>query len=264
VAKKCWLTWLPTGEGAPDAQPLVMGLSRVGLDASGAPWADDLEKVAWSELGTILTDADSPVDLWVIAGRAADFAAERVRFGLSMTAAMTLGMRTAPLRVLVGCLDADAKSLELPTLLGHAARLAGPASGWPAKVVAAAHRPAPPPPIDFHISVIAHSLIGTWLEVGPTAGATWHGALVGVSETGEITHHAVGRRGELPERTVVEYACQGIQAELGGDTFGAWSVQNRIGDDQSYYVKVSGHPTKAIVGGDAAAETPEVTVLTLA
>lgn len=262
--KRCWLTWLPSGDQAPDPGGVVSALSRVGLDVAGAPYVDDLEKAAWSELGALLCDADKPADLWVVAGRTADFDTISVRYGLSLAAAMALGRDGGPPAMLVLHLDGDGHSLDLPTLFGNGQRLDGRASTWAAKVVAMAHKRPAPAPVDFYINVIGHPMIGTWVEVGPTEGDTWRGALMGVSGEGEVLHQAVGPRGQLPERTTLNYPSTGIKADVAGEAFTASSVRNTIGAGESYYAKISGHPGKLIVGSDVGSDAPEVSVVTLA
>ena len=90
--KKVWMTWLPRGEGAPGPDATVSALSQVGLEVAGSHWIDDLEKVAWVELGGLLLDTDK-ADIWLIAGREADFSETRIRYGLSMVAAMVSDIR---------------------------------------------------------------------------------------------------------------------------------------------------------------------------
>ena len=90
--KKVWMTWLPQGGGAPEPDASVAALSQVGLDVSGSRWDDDLEKVAWVELVGLLLDTGA-VDLWLIAGRKADLESTRIRYGLSMVAAMVADSR---------------------------------------------------------------------------------------------------------------------------------------------------------------------------
>jgi hypothetical protein len=242
----------------------VNALARVGLDVAGAPYVDDLDKTAWSELGALLCDEAKPADLWIIAGRTADFDTMSVRYGLSLAAAMALGRDGGPPAMAVLHLDGDGSGPDLPTLLRRAQRLDGRASTWAAKVVAMAHRTPAAPPVDFHINVIGHPMIGTWVEVGPTDGATWQGALMGVSGDAEVLHQAVGPRGQLPERTTLNYPSTGIKAEAAGEAFTASSVQNPIGPGESYYAKITGHPSKLIVGSDVGADAPEVSVVTLA
>jgi hypothetical protein len=110
--------------------------------------------------------------------------------------------------------------------------------------------------------VIAHPLLGQWFEVGPRED-TWEGVMLGTTEEGRITHHAVGERGQLPEKSVLEYPTQGIQAQLGDDQYTAWSVRNRIAPDQSYYVKIEGFPRALIIGAHPGTDEAEVARLAL-
>ena len=262
AGKKVWLTWMPGGEGAPGPQETVATLGKYGLEVAGAPWVDDLEKVAWAELGGGLMDADGP-DIWLIAGRRADLEATRNRYGLSLTAAMANGARGAALQGICLGLDFAPDAAALPTPLAGFRCLDGAGGAWGAKLVAAAHGAATAAPAaDYRFNVIAHSIIGQWLEVGPQGG-DWKGAMLGVTEEGEITHHAVGPAGQLPEKAVLEYPTQGIEAELGGAKFTAWAVQNRLGPDESYYVKIEGCPARLLFGGHPGTDQAEVTVLDL-
>jgi hypothetical protein len=117
---------------------------------------------------------------------------------------------------------------------------------------------------DFRFNVIAHPYIGQWFEIGPRGDGTWKGAMVGVTGEGvEITQHAVGKKNELPERTVLNYASEGIKAQIGEDEYTAWSVQNEIGAEESYYVRVVGHPQKVIIGEHPAGDEADAWTLTL-
>ena len=259
AGKKVWLTWLPEGEGPPQPQETVAALARYGLEVSGAPWVDDLEKVAWAELGGILLDP-AKAEIWLVAGRLEDFAEPRLRYGLSLVAAMAREGRGDGFRLV--CLGLDGLPENLPSLLGGGLSLNGSDGGWGAKLVAAAYGAAEKPAEDFRFNVIAHSLIGQWFEIGPD-GEDWQGAMLGVSGDAKITHHAVGPRGQLPEKTVLEFQAQGIEAELGDDRFVAWSVQNKLGPGDSYYVKVEGRPAKLILGSHPGSDEAEVRVLSL-
>lgn len=261
AGKKIWLTWMPGGEDAPDPQETVAALGQYGFEVSGAPWVDDLEKVAWAELGGGLMEAAGP-DVWLIAGRRADFEAVRNRYGLALTAIMVGAARGADLQGVCLGLDFQPEAEALPTPLGGFRCLDGAGGAWAAKLVAAAHAGGAAPPQDYRLNIIAHSMIGQWLEVGPRDGE-WQGAMLGVSGEGEITHHAVGPAGQLPEKAVLEYPTQGIEAELGGTKFTAWAVQNALGPEDSYYVKIKGWPARLLFGGHPGTDQAEVTVLDL-
>jgi hypothetical protein len=260
--KNVWMTWLPRGEGAPEPDATVSALNQVGLGVAGSHWVDDLEKVAWVELGGILLEPNK-ADIWLIAGRKADFEAVRNRYGLSMVAAMVGDARETPLPGICVGLDFQPEAESMPMLLGQFQCLNGSEPAWSAKVVAAAFgKTGGPSSEEFRFNVIAHPMLGQWFEVGPRA-SEWQGVMFGVDGEGTITHHAVGPRGQLPEKSVLEYPSQGIKAALGEREFTAWSVQNALGPEDSYYIKVDGFPNALIIGTHPSSDDAEVIHLKL-
>lgn len=260
--KKVWLTWMPCGEGATGPEQSLGLLNQYGLEVSGDYWVDDLNKMAWMELARQLSDSSGP-DLWVIAGCRADFESAQNRYGLSMIAAMVAAERATPWQGICLGMDFAPEQAMLPTLLRSFTCLTGLDSGWPSKVVASAFKKTTDGVgDDFRFTVIAHPMLGQWFEVGPQ-GETWAGVMLGVAGESSITHHAIGTRGQLPEKSVLEYPSQGIQAQLGEEEYTAWSVQNSLGPEQSYYVKVEGFPHSLIIGAHPGADTAEVVRLDL-
>jgi hypothetical protein len=213
----------------------------------GSHWVDDLEKVAWAELGGRLLESEK-ADIWLIAGRKTDFESTRYRYGLSMVTAMVSESRETPLSSIFVGLDFQPEVEFLPGLLRQFHCLNGTQPAWPAKVVAIAFGKAGELSSgEFRFNVIAHPMLGQWFEVGPSE-SQWQGVMFGVDAEGKITHHAVGPRGQLPEKSVLEYPTQGIKATLGDNEFTAWSVQNTLGTDDSYYIRVEGFPNSVIIG----------------
>lgn len=261
AGKKVWVTWLPGKEDENELQTTIKELQMVGLEVSGAPWVDELEKSGWTELADILSADDSP-DLWLVAGRESDFNLVRNRYALSLMSA-SLAQTNPLLKVFTRTID-QSTTVALPDLCSNWQSLEGP--GWNAKVVAAAYTSASTLfTLDCHISVIAHSAIGQWFEIGPkTDDEPWSGAMFGVSGEGaEIGFQAVGDRGQLPEKSVNEFASKGIEAEIGEDQYIACSLQNNITSTQSYYVKVQGVPNKIMFGGHPGTDKAEVQVVSL-
>jgi hypothetical protein len=174
-----------------------------------------------------------------------------------MIAAM---LREADRPVAMACLGLDG-ALDpeaMPSLLNAALLLDGGDFGWAAQILSAQAAEAE----DFRLGVIAQKLLGQWLELGPREGE-WHGAMIGTAEGGTITHHAVGPKGQLPERAVLEYPLQGLEAELAGTKFTAWAVQNRLGPVESYFVRIEGRPARLILGQHPESDQAEVRVLDL-
>lgn len=261
-AKKIWVTWLPGDKNQKALHSTIEALQAVGLVVNGAPWIDDLEKSVWTELVDMLTGDDKP-DLWLVAGRSEDFSNSRVRYALSLVSANLISLQSET-KVFVQNIDGEPIE-NLPTLLQHWASLEN-SPGWNAKVVATAFSSdTNKPNLDFHFSMIAHSHIGQWFEVGPAEGEKdWAGAMFGIEkDSGEIAFQAVGERGQLPEKSTNEYPSNGIEAEIGEHEFMACALQNTVSDKQSYYIKVKGFPSVVMFGSEPGSEEAEVHLLRL-
>lgn len=243
--KTVWLTWMPAGEDAPAPQAVVAAMSKLGLAVNGAPWVDAPQDYAWTSLAEHHIGAEGP-DVWVVAGRAAEFANPAHRFGLSMVAGTVRCDRARPMRTIVLGLDGMPAASSLPTLLRSADLVDGSQPSWGAKVVVAANAPAPKSAEPFRLRAIAQRMIGLWLEVGPVEGE-WAGVMLGVAGA-KIMLHAVGPKGGLPERTTLEFKLEGLELEIGDTTFVANAVANKLGGGDSYYVKLDGAPTRLLLG----------------
>ncbi len=261
AGKKVWVTWLPAAKEAPQPEGALKALTTVGLQVSGSPWIDDLEKMAWYDLGTTLQDS-AQADLWLIAGRGEDFRSARYCYGLSLVAAMARDGRGTGFPIVCLSLDTAPEAETMPTLLRGLRFLPAADSGWAAKIAASFLRKTEGAAWDFRLSATGHPYIGQWFEVGPREGE-WQGVMFGVSGEGKIAHHLVGPKGQLPEKSVLEYATQGIQAEVSGVEYTACSVQNKIGPNDSYYIKVEGHPSKLMFGSHPGTDQAEVTIVEL-
>jgi hypothetical protein len=261
AGKKVWVTWLPTGEGAPQPDGVLKNLASAGLQVSGSAWIDDFEKMAWYDLGTTLQEP-AKADLWLIAGRSKEFQSARHRYGLSLVTAMTRDRRGSGFPIVCLGLDGVIAAEEMPTLMRGIRFIPAADSNWSAKIAAGFLKKVDGAVPDFRLSATGHPFIGQWFEVGPREGE-WQGVMFGVSIEGKISHHLVGPKGQLPERSVLEFAIEGIQAEVGGCGYTAWSVQNRIGPNDSYYIKVEGHPSRLLFGGHPGTDQAEVSVVHL-
>lgn len=95
---------------------------------------------------------------------------------------------------------------------------------------------------DFRLSAHCQAGVGYWLEVGPAEGKTWNGALVGadISLGGSIDFQAVGPKGSMPERTVLDYPVRDARLSAGDREYLAWGCQNQLTDADSFYVRIKG------------------------
>jgi hypothetical protein len=261
AGKKVWVTWMPTGEGAEKPDKVLSSLQGQGLQIDGSTWIDDLEKMAWYEMGTSLLEKKN-ADLWLVAGRKADLEAPRNRYALSLLTAMVRDGRGPEFPVFHLGLDYRPEADAMPMLTRDFRLLAAADRNWPAQIATAFIKKARPEAWDFRLSASGHPFIGQWFEVGPQTGE-WEGVMFGVSGEGKIVHHLVGPKGQLPEKSVVEYPMEGIKAEVRQVEYGAWSVQNKISTEDSYYVKVEGFPKTILFGGHPGTDKAEVTVAEL-
>jgi len=260
--EKIWITWLPAGEGAPEPGPVVAALQKYGYATAGAAWIDNLAQLAWASAGLTLVDPEA-ADLWLIAGRQADWRQASLRRGLAMTAAMVAGQRGAAFPVVAVGLDFLPDAAALPTPLGSALCLNASQPAWAIKIGPGLKRLAGAAEPEYRLAITAEQHIGLWIEVGPRA-ETWQGVMFGVSGAATLTHQAVGPKEELPSRTVLEYPLKDMKLTAGDHEYTACAVSNAIDPATSYYVKIDGHPDRILFGGHPGTDQAEVYVLTLA
>jgi len=259
--EKIWITWLPSGEGAPEPGPVVAGLQKYGYATAGAEWIDNVAQLAWSSAGLTLVD-EAAADVWLIVGRQADWEQASIRHGLAMTAAMIAGQRGATFPMVAVGLDFLPDAETLPTPLGSALCLNASQAAWGIKIGPGLKRFATLPSPEYRLAITAEQHIGLWIEVGPR-DETWDGVMFGVSGDATITHQAVGPKEELPSRTVLEYPMKDMKLTAGNHEYTACAVSNKIEPETSYYVKIDGQPDRILFGGHPGTDDAEVYVLTL-
>jgi hypothetical protein len=235
--KTLWITAFDKEKDAARVAALSQLLKRYGLATQGHFWVDDPEKLAWRAGLDALNAARA--DLWLILADEAALAKPSIRYGLSVFAASLREARGQgfPI-VLSGTVGVE----NVPTMLANATVLAENNAAWPAKMVARANLARAAEPIDYRFEVVGEEQLGQWYAIGPREGA-WQGVVFGVHGGGaRIDFQAVGPRGKLPEKTVLEYAQEGLTVQVGEREFGAWAVRNRLGPDDVYYARVKGVP----------------------
>jgi len=256
--KKVWMTSLDHDEK--QVQKLMATAGRYGLDVNGHFWLDDVKKLAW--LGPKEAITDKETSLWVILTSKKGLEADSVRYGLSLLAITVQAVKGHGFPILFVAVDGgiDIESLPTPLRGGDCISADSPSLG--AKMVAKANTPVSAIDADYRIDIHANPNYGTWIEVGPSGGATWKGALLGVSG-GEIDYHGVGAAGKLPEKAVLEYPVKGLKLKLGDREYVAWAVQNTIDGQASYYVRIQEMPAGLVFGPYAPDEEASVSVIEL-
>ncbi|WP_254926722.1 hypothetical protein [Janthinobacterium sp. PC23-8] len=233
-------------------------LQRYGLQVKGHFWADAPDQMAWrTALDTLLADR---ADVWLILADEAELAKPGVRYGLSLLCTSLRELRGAGFPVALLWRD---KAADLPSLLTHCLQLDEAAAAWPAKIVAKANMAGKALAPDYRFSVLGDEQLGQWFELGPRAG-NWDGIVCGISGGGaEITFQAVGASGKLPERSVLEFAQQGLQLKVGAMEYRAWAVRNQIDAAHSCYVRVKGCPQSLLFMPYAEESQAEANVIAL-
>lgn len=233
--KTVWISALAHHQ--PRVAAVTAQLKRYGLQCRGHFWQDAADKVGWRPALSALLEARA--DLWLILADADEIAKPDVRYGLSLMAAALRQARGASFPVVVLWNMAPA---GLPPLLQDALNLEETTPSWQAKIVARANVPPKAAAPDYRLDVLGDERLGQWFEIGPRSGS-WDGVVFGIAGAdAEIDFQAVGAAGSLPEKTVLEFAQQGLQLQAAESEFQAWAVRNRIEAGTSYYARVKGCP----------------------
>ncbi len=262
--KNIWLTWLPGQKSEQKPGEILLTLQKYGYETQGNNWIDDLDKMPWANLVEVLKDKTA-VDAWIVAGNREDFASRTTLYGLAMVNLAAFEHREGSLPVILLGLDFTPEVDNLPTPMRSNILLSATTSAWTAKLVAAMSKfkkPEKEKMPEFRLITHAMASLGQWFEVGPRQDE-WQGVLFGVTEEGTITHHGVGPKGKVPAKTILQYAVEGMKAEVGGKEFTIWSVQNRLGPDDSYYIKVDKYPSYIVCAGHAGEEHGEASIIRL-
>lgn len=259
--RKIWLSWIADQANKTDPAATLQSLKKNGLQVSGGHWVDDVAKAGWAELIPVLCDPQQ-TDAWVIAVDQASFNKASIRYALSVLTGTAHNQRGPGFPVLLVGIDFQPAAEQLPTFLRACTTYRLSDTGWPAKLVASFFKKIEGTAQEFRFAMHANQYTGQWFEIGPRAGS-WNGAMFGVSGDAKITHHAVGPKGAMPERTVLEYAIKDMKATVGDTEFTVWSVQNKVDVEQSYYVKVDGTPPRIVFGGHPGTDDGEAFSVTL-
>ncbi|MFM0516243.1 MULTISPECIES: hypothetical protein [Caballeronia] len=235
--KTVWITAFDKEKDAARVAAVSQLLKRYGLATQGHFWVDEPAKLAWRAGLDALNAARA--DLWLILADDAALAKPSIRYGLSVFAASLREARGPGFPMV---LSGAAGIESMPALLGGATVLVENHPSWPAKIVARANLAKAGDPQDHRFEVVGEEQLGQWFAIGPREGE-WQGVVFGVHGGGAtIDFQAVGPRGKLPEKTVLEFAQEGLTLQVGEREFTAWAVRNRLGADDVYYARVKGTP----------------------
>jgi hypothetical protein len=257
--KTIWITSL--SNNAPRVQAFTAVLKRYGLDVKGHFWTDDAEKVAWRVALDSLVEAKASV--WLVLADEAEMTKPGVRYGLSLMAASLREGNGHGFPIVFMWPGKVPAPDSLPPLLESALHLEEAGAAWPAKIVAKANMPGKATAPDYRLNVSGDERLGQWFEIGPREGL-WDGVMFGVAGEGaEINFQAVGPSGKLPEKTVLEFAQEGMKLQVGETEYTAWAVRNQVDAASAYYVRVKGRPESVLFMPYAESSDAEATLLRL-
>lgn len=258
MTDKCaWIITLGQHEAA--AQAAAAQLANYGLPPKGQRWATDAN--GWIASAQEAAQANAAIVL--VVGNAAECSNIATRRQLAL---FRLALQTHRKSTVNGIfLPADS-----PPAPSDDARLGvlddwliASDNRWPAKAVARAHAPINPP-WPARLGVHAQERLGVWLEAHPAPEHPASGALLGVAGNGaDISFQAVGPEGGLPEKTVNEFALEGLKFEAGGQAFNAWALQNTLSPHDSHYVRIEGEPDWLAIGTLPNGEAEDVHLIRL-
>jgi hypothetical protein len=256
MKKSVWITTLQ--ENDPGAAALARKLGTYGLACYGQTWDKGPGKMPWLLVRAGLASVKASV--WVIAAGEDGLDDGELRYGLSL-AALGLQNDLPALPIIVLHNTPGLVIDSLPGPLAGAKVMASGDHALGAKLTAAVHGTAKKAPKEYRLDVLGDPHIGVWLETGPVSGE-WKGAFFGV-KGGDVLFQAVGPRGTLPERTVLEQAMRGMKIEHRGEEYTAWAVHNPLNDQTSHFVKILGPCETVLFGEMSGGDSAEAFVIPL-
>lgn len=105
------------------------------------------------------------------------------------------------------------------------------------------------PENDFLLCAHNQPGVGYWLEIGPSK-ETWKGVLAGVDTSlgAVLDFQAVGPKGMLPERTILEFPFKDAKLSSGGIEYTAWGCKNELKDGDAFFIRIKGAVPSIIIG----------------
>ncbi len=259
VDRCAWIIGI--GEVEPAVQLVARQLKPYGVNIKGQKWPLT-QRQGW--LGSAQEAAGAGAHVVIIVASSENYNDKERRRELSLFRIMLQTLLKQPVAGFVILIDSTSQLDNTALFLGVNILndwevVSG--SAWPAKVVARLHV-AQKLNWPIRLEMYAQEKLGVWLSVHPQPGSTSQGCVVGVSgNNADINFHAVGPAGRLPERSFNEYELKGIEFDIDTQHFKAWAVQNTLGPDNAYYVRLESEPDIIAVGGLPSGEIVDLNLL---
>lgn len=260
MGKLVWISWEPGCESSvKNLRDIVTKLGSLGLEAQGVPLPRSGNLETWSSVEKAIEE-NKGIAAWLVLAQPGHLQEEYYRYHLSATSTV-LGQG------IVGSIPVMLLNMgqgQLPVLPNQTFGTAVVADfhdgRWSSDLLKLIYQAGTSnPSAERYLRIHSDSIAGQWLELGPLS-EDWHGVLVGVTEKAEITHHAVGSRGLIPERCILEYPIQGMKLQAGQEEFSAWAVRNTIGLTDSYFLRIDGIIDAVLLANYPTAESSDMEV----
>lgn len=241
MSERCvWMIIL--GNVDATARSTAAKLAPYGVTIRGQTWHVD-EPNSW--MNHAQSAAQAGAHFVIVTSSSEDYQRPAIRRELSLFRLFLQTLTKSTINGFINLVDPDQADSVVTYLAGTPilgdweATMTGQ---WPARTVARLHAPKQPVwPVS--LGLFAHEKLGTWLQVQPSPGQTASGCLLGVSgNQANISFHAAGPAGCLPERSVNEFELKGLTFSSAGHDFNAWGLQNTLTPEQAYFARLDGEP----------------------
>lgn len=210
--------------------------AKYGIETAGVVWKEEPGKPVWGDVVSMILKKECHG--WLVAGKLADWqSSAETRSHIALAALKTANLM-GPSFGFFSMIEPNPEALPTPLSGAIEVEKAKLGAKLAAKLgMAAKAGPEPEYRLDVHPLPVGDGFVA---EIGPAPGKTWAGALLAIRGGGEISHHTVGKRGDVPDRGIVEYAMKGLKLELGGKEYAGWAVANALDAETSYFVRITG------------------------
>lgn len=261
TTKTIWITVLDDGTGQVRAETASRLLRQYGIATQGSMFVDDPGKLAWRDGLNALNL--SRVNLWLILANVDDLAKPSIRYGLSLFAESLREEKGAAFPIILSF--PSVRTGEIPKALSGVTLVDESSARWAAKIVARTHVEKRAKEGEYFLSVIGAPQLGQWFSVGPCQ-SEWSGVIFGLcggDDPVTIDFQAVGPRGVLPAKTVLEYEQRGLVLRAGDRQFSAWALRNRVSAGDAYFARVIGMPEAILFATFTEAGYSDATIVQL-
>ena len=220
---------------------IIAQMKKYGLNANAHLFIDDIDHLSYIQMKNELFSSE--ISLWAIIFDEKLYEPS-VSYAISLLSIYCQTTLNCPI-VILHKDDVNISYEKLTTSISRLMDSIPLLPNYESKLVAKVYKKKPSE-IDYRLNFWGNEQIGQWIEIGP-ANVEWDGAMFGINK-GQILFQAVGKKGGLPEKSVLNYPIENMQFTMGNNEYTGWALQNKISTDCSYFVKVDGFPDAIVFG----------------